>query len=492
MPAWAGSWQRGQGLLGASLIMPKKRPQPKAPAAPPPPCVTVWDRGATPQAGDQFTTEELLETEMLQLFARQDSWERRNVLVSQKAADFSFDVGWETITQRQDHETQSQQGQTGGVVWDAAVVLARFVFAHAKALNLPAGDSARWIELGAGCGAVGIAAAKLLSVDTVITDQAAILPILRANVQANGCAARARVSQLDWGADGATDMPPETLARPFDVVLAADCVFNEHLVDLLIAAVLRCSGPQTQVLCSMELREPSVTSAFLEAAEKAFGRCVRVDDLAAADAGGRPGPDGPDGLNCSNVVVYLLSDPLVVAGRTGGSGAESHGAAAAPEAELAGKRTIQDLLAELEMLLPLLPLEKRAPLRQMLVPMPAPDLADALRRLRKGLAAADAAAPAVCAAPSEPPPKSLAAKSARRNEVPAGPPLGAEGKRQLQMLTGFYHVNDPSKTPAAAKQILDKRRGPETELTAVAFDDLCGKLAEKYGDHPAAYDDNDL
>ena len=68
-----------------------------------------------------LTDEETLETEMLQLFASQDSWERRNVLVRQKAADFSFDVGWETITQRQDHETQSRQGETGGVVWDAAV-----------------------------------------------------------------------------------------------------------------------------------------------------------------------------------------------------------------------------------------------------------------------------------------------------------------------------------------------------------------------------------
>eukprot|EP01052_Picozoa_sp_SAG31_P017571 SAG31_NODE_1208_length_9381_cov_49.003232_6_plen_115_part_00 len=105
--------------------MPRKPGPAAGPAAEPagactaPACIEVWGSSGVEAGG--LTDEERLETEMLQLFARQDSWERRNILVQQKASSFSFDVGWETITQQQDLETQSLQGQTGGVVWDAAV-----------------------------------------------------------------------------------------------------------------------------------------------------------------------------------------------------------------------------------------------------------------------------------------------------------------------------------------------------------------------------------
>lgn len=60
------------------------------------------------------------------------------------------------------------------------------------------------------------------------------------------------------------------------------------------------------------------------------------------------------------------------------------------------------------------------------------------------------------------------------------------------MLSGFYEVNDPSKSKGSVAQIVDKRRGARPELEAAAFTELCSKLAEKYGDDPAAYDDEDL
>eukprot|EP01052_Picozoa_sp_SAG31_P017570 SAG31_NODE_1208_length_9381_cov_49.003232_5_plen_205_part_00 len=119
---------------------------------------------------------------------------------------------------------------------------------------------------------------------------------------------------------------------------------SDGQISPLFATILRCSGPATkvfscfathkvesehsdglkcwddsdivllpprlQVLCSMELREPSVTSAFLEAAQTAFSSCMRYD---ATVVGGRPGPDHPDGVNCSHVVVYMLSDPKSIA-----------------------------------------------------------------------------------------------------------------------------------------------------------------------------------
>lgn len=180
-----------------------------------PEVVAVW---GGEQDAEQLTDEEVVEVEMLQLFAQQYTWARRNVLVAQKAAVVEFDIGMETITQQQDHDTGDHG--TGGVVWDAAIILAGFIHDHAAQLGLPLGDTARWLEVGAGCGATGIVAAKLLPVHTVLTDQLEILPVLLKNVQQNGCTARARVARLDWGADGETELPE----APFDVILVADCV----------------------------------------------------------------------------------------------------------------------------------------------------------------------------------------------------------------------------------------------------------------------------
>jgi predicted nicotinamide N-methyase len=216
---------------------------------------------------------------MLGLFAQQNTWAHRNRLVSQKADCVSFEIAMETITQRQDLETQAKLGQTGGVVWDAAVVLSRFLCQYAASLGLPVGDSARWLELGAGCGAVGIAASKLLPVPVVLSDQYSILPILQKNLLENRCTARTTLALLDWGKDGESTVE---LKDGFDVIIGADCVFNENLIDVLIESLLIYAGDKTSVVMATELREPSVTAAFLHAAAKAFGECRRCARLSSS------------------------------------------------------------------------------------------------------------------------------------------------------------------------------------------------------------------
>ena len=191
--------------------------------------VLIWGPGAEPE--DAAGWEELIASEMLGLFAQQNRWTHRNRLVAQKADCVSFEIGMETITQRQDLQTQAMLGQTGGVVWDAAVVLSRFLCRYSASLGLPVGDTARWLELGAGCGAVGIAASKLLPVPVVLSDQQSILPILQKNLLENRCTARTTLALLDWGKDGESTVE---LKNGFDVIVGADCVFNENLIDVLI------------------------------------------------------------------------------------------------------------------------------------------------------------------------------------------------------------------------------------------------------------------
>lgn len=232
----------------------------------------VWAPGTEPEPEDAAGWEEVVASEMLQLFAQQDTWTRRNRLVAQKSDFVSFEVGMETITQRQDLETQAMLGQTGGVVWDAAVVLSRFLCRYAASLGLPVGDGARWLEMGAGCGAVGITASKLLPVPVVLSDQQSILPILHKNLLENRCTARTTLALLDWGKGGDSTVK---LGDGFDVIVGADCVFNENLINLLIESLLMYAGDKTSIVMAMELREPSVTSSFLHAAAKAFGECRR-------------------------------------------------------------------------------------------------------------------------------------------------------------------------------------------------------------------------
>ena len=143
-------------------------------------------------------------------------------------------------------------------------------------------------------------------------------------------------------------------------------------------------------------------------------------------------------------------------------------------------------MTALAQLLPLLPAEKRSSLRQMLAAMPPVELASALQRLRDKLAVSGRSSNDV----SEPEPDSTIAKV--RRAVPKPPSLSQQGHQQLRMLLGFYEVNDPSKSGAAVQQIMDRRRGQQTELPMPAFEELCAKLRQKYGDDPAAYDDDDL
>merc|ERR1712241_317679 len=75
---------------------------------------------------------------------------------------------------------QKYEGDTGVGVWDAAIVLSKY-------LELIAEEVAGGVccELGAGTGAVGLCAAALGCHQVVLTDKAEIVPLLEHNIQLN-------------------------------------------------------------------------------------------------------------------------------------------------------------------------------------------------------------------------------------------------------------------------------------------------------------------
>lgn len=143
---------------------------------------------------------------------------------------------------------QEPAGDTGVVVWDAALVLAKYLEMKPALVK-----DKRVVELGSGTGAVGLAAAALGG-SVMLTDLEENLNLLKHNVNKNqDLRLNVEAAVLEWGD---SDMIKDLLARmKIDVVLVADCVYYEESLDSLVRTMSELSGPQTNVLVSYEDRD---------------------------------------------------------------------------------------------------------------------------------------------------------------------------------------------------------------------------------------------
>lgn len=154
------------------------------------------------------------------------------------------------------HATQSIN--TGSCLWDAAIVLGSLLtdvsvfppgFWHGK----------RVCEIGAGCGVTGIVAAQL-GAKVVLTELDFELKLLERNMNDNPVRPSPHVidgsqttgstetKEFFWGND------PSDLGAPFDVVLAADCVYELQLFDLLAKALVDITDKNTVTYFCIEHR----------------------------------------------------------------------------------------------------------------------------------------------------------------------------------------------------------------------------------------------
>jgi hypothetical protein len=118
------------------------------------------------------------------------------------------------------------------------------------ATNIRPLDGLVVVELGAGCGTVGLAAAALGAAVVVLTDKPACVPILLENIAANedfGC--NVRCLPLDWESLG-TDADAVVEAcggRAPDLIIASDCLYSADLLDHFAATVARLARGITLV-----------------------------------------------------------------------------------------------------------------------------------------------------------------------------------------------------------------------------------------------------
>lgn len=169
--------------------------------------------------------------------------EERNLF--QREIDLSED---ESLVVRID---QISEGDTGVVVWDAAIVLAKYLQVEAARLR---GRSV--VELGSGTGAVGICAAALGASPVLLTDLPHLLDLPQHNIELNRAVLTGPTSclALTWG-----HLPQGQAVlgarQAWDLVLLSDCVFYMDSVGPLVVSLEQLCGHDTELLVSYEERQ---------------------------------------------------------------------------------------------------------------------------------------------------------------------------------------------------------------------------------------------
>lgn len=160
-------------------------------------------------------------------------------------------------------QDEQQDADTGRRVWDGAVVLAKLLEQNVELVR-----GKRVLEVGAGRGVAGLAAARLGAASTVLTDLPYCLETLREAAQLNGDR-HVEVEDFDW-------FQPEDFVqregKDFDVVLAADVIWLQQLVEPLAGALhaVALRSPNVQIVVVHQTRSEQTQVAFLEAMAAAF------------------------------------------------------------------------------------------------------------------------------------------------------------------------------------------------------------------------------
>ncbi|KAK3624608.1 Protein-lysine N-methyltransferase rrg1 [Elasticomyces elasticus] len=163
------------------------------------------------------------------------------------------------------HEPAMTADSMGLKTWASSYLLAKRLSILREKLPRM-GEEARILELGAGTGLVGLAAAVILQRTVVLTDLPEILPNLQRNVRDNAAVlathgAKVETAVLDWSHpedftlpyNGDRKLPPHT----FPLILAADAVYSSAHPELLVRAIgyHLCRSGDARVVVEIPVRE---------------------------------------------------------------------------------------------------------------------------------------------------------------------------------------------------------------------------------------------
>ncbi|KAH7295965.1 hypothetical protein KP509_26G001400 [Ceratopteris richardii] len=167
-------------------------------------------------------------------------------------------------------------------VWDSSIVLSKYL---EKWPSLVKGKHC--IELGAGCGLPGITAACLGAASVLLTDLSENLPLLKANVSSNGLTETVMVANLEWG------QQYDSYNRSFDVVLAADIMYDASSIAALLRTLRCIAGASTCIILAYG-RNRQAEDTFFQQLQNCFSiNCVNINEL-------------DDVYQCVDVDVFIM------------------------------------------------------------------------------------------------------------------------------------------------------------------------------------------
>lgn len=165
-------------------------------------------------------------------------------------------------------------------IWDAAIGILESLhndrtFCESRHGQLPCcimgslHRPGRILELGAGCGIVGITFATLFqSVDVTMTDLPEAMEIMHKNIErarpAHGSSLHHLV--LDWD-----DEPPINISQDLDVVIVSDCTYNADALPSLIKVLVAIAKASPEILIMVATKRRHDSEAiFFELMDDSF------------------------------------------------------------------------------------------------------------------------------------------------------------------------------------------------------------------------------
>ncbi|CAN6617041.1 hypothetical protein TRVA0_006S03774 [Trichomonascus vanleenenianus] len=133
-------------------------------------------------------------------------------------------------------------------LWDAGIILSRKVTQDNNYLGF---KPKRVIELGTGCGIVGLTLNNIFNAEVLLTDLEESEEICQRNINHNRGNSKAKppakFQLLDWETPNVTGN--------YDLVIATDCTYNTDSYGVLLGAIEQLAGPETIIVVADKYRD---------------------------------------------------------------------------------------------------------------------------------------------------------------------------------------------------------------------------------------------
>lgn len=163
--------------------------------------------------------------------------------------DQRSDLANHEVSKKSVLKLQQSYAALGTTVWDGSIALAK-MFDNREVFPLSFLKSCRVLELGAGCGLVGIYLCLLGAKMTVLTDMHFCIKTLKDNMTSNvtgSCRDRIKVMEYTWG-KSTTELIKDGL---FDLIVAAEVLYSPTDSVLLAQCIPKLTKPDSRIFVSM-------------------------------------------------------------------------------------------------------------------------------------------------------------------------------------------------------------------------------------------------